>query len=126
MKNADLLGSWKITQMDVWDQEYVDLVVPGFFEFESEDEHLLGQFQFGTVVGGLDCRIRDVGGERILEWSWEGRNDNDPGCGRGWARLDHGKLIGHLYIHCGDDSAFEAKRWTPRKRTSRASGSRTS
>jgi hypothetical protein len=53
--NDDLIGYWKITKMEVWGQAYVDLVVPAFVEFEMEDDHLMGQFQFGTVVGWLDC-----------------------------------------------------------------------
>ena len=110
MKNDDLIGYWKITEMEVWGQAYVDLVVPGFIAFEMEDDHLLGQFQFGTVVGWLDCRLRDIGGESQIEWSWEGRNDSDPSSGRGWARVENGKLVGRLFVHCGDDSAFEAER----------------
>ena len=110
MKPDDLIGYWKITEMDVWGQAYVDLVVPGFIEFEMEDDHLLGQFQFGTVLGSLDGRLRDVGGNSQAEWSWEGRSDSDPGCGRGWAWFEDGKLVGRVYIHCGDDSAFEAER----------------
>ena len=35
MKNDDLIGYWKITKMEVWGQAYVDLVVPGFIEFEQ-------------------------------------------------------------------------------------------
>jgi hypothetical protein len=110
MKNDDILGYWKITKMEVWGQAYVDLVVPGFIEFEMDGDRVMGQFRFGTVVGWLDCRFRDVGGESGVEWSWEGQNDGDPGCGRGWARVTHGKLVGRLYIHCSDDSAFEAER----------------
>jgi hypothetical protein len=67
--NDDLIGYWKITKMEVWGQAYVDLVVPGFVEFEMEDDHLMGQFQFGTVVGWLDCRLRDVDGASYVEWS---------------------------------------------------------
>ena len=41
MKNDDLTGYWKITEMNVWGQAYMDLVVPGFVEFEmEEDDHL--------------------------------------------------------------------------------------
>ena len=105
--------------MEVRGQAYVDLVVPGLIESEMENDHLMGQFQFGTVVGWIDCRLRDVDGESHAEWSWEGRNDSDPGCGRGWARLEDRKLIGRLYIHCGDDSAFEAERREPSAKRSR-------
>ena len=116
IRDADLVGYWKITKMEVWDQAYVDLVVPGFIELEIKDGYLMGQFQFGTVVGWLDCRLRDVGGESYVEWSWEGQNDKDPGCGRGWARLMDSKLVGRIYVHCSDDSAFEAeKRLRPTK-----------
>lgn len=52
MTNAALIGYWKITKMEVWDAAYIDLVVPGFIEFEMEGDHLMGQFQFGTVRGG--------------------------------------------------------------------------
>lgn len=96
--------------MDEWNAAYIDLVVPGFIEFEMEDGQLMGSFQFGTVRGWLDCRIRDVGDESFVEWSWEGHSDTDPGCGRGWARVEGQKLVGRLFIHCGDDSAFEASR----------------
>ena len=104
------IGYWKIARMDEWNAAYIDLVVPGFIEFEMEDGQLMGSFQFGTVRGWLDCRIRDVGDESFVEWSWEGHSDTDPGCGRGWARVEGQKLVGRLFIHCGDDSAFEASR----------------
>jgi len=41
-KNDDLIGYWRITKMDVWGQAYVAMVVPGFIEFEMEDDHLIG------------------------------------------------------------------------------------
>ena len=93
--------------MEEWDADYIDLVVPGFIEFEDE---LLGSFQFGTVVGWLDCRVRQCGTHQTLEWSWEGRSDADPGCGRGFARLEGETLIGHIFIHQSDDSSFVASR----------------
>ena len=106
------LGYWKITEMEMWAQDYVDLVVPGFIEFQMEDQHLMGSFQFGTVSGGLHCALRDVGGETFVEWSWQGQHDTDPGCGRGWASLVHDELVGRIFIYSGDDSAFRATRQT--------------
>ena len=76
--------------MEVWKQASVDLVVPGFIEFELEDDHVLGQFQFATVTGGLDCRIRSVDGASHVEWSCEGRSARSSpspsrgGAGKGW------------------------------------------
>jgi hypothetical protein len=106
----DFLGYWKITAMEQWDIEYIDLVVRGFLEFEYEDEHLMGQFQFGAVAGWLDCRPRQIEGASYIEWSWEGHNDSDPACGRGWVTLRDSRLAGHLFIHASDDSTFEAVR----------------
>ena len=68
------LGNWKITEMELWDQDYVNLVVQGFIEFDEADgEHITGGFQFGTVSGGLHAHLRQVGDETFIEWSWEGR-----------------------------------------------------
>jgi hypothetical protein len=67
-------------------------------------------FQFGTVCGWLDCRIERLGDNERIEFSWEGSNDTDPGCGRGWALIRSGELHGRLYIHAGDDSSFRAQR----------------
>ena len=119
------IGYWKIIGMDVWAQNYVDLVVPGFIEFKHEDDHLMGTFQFGTVSGWLDCRLRDIDGAIFVEWSWQGQSDSDPGCGRGWATLADGELVGRIFIHCGDDSAFKAtKQPRPAERPTRAAKSR--
>ena len=78
----------------------------------------MGQFQFGTVTGWIDCRISaQPDGLPFVEWYWEGRSDADPGCGRGWARIENGKLVGRVFIHASDDSAFEAVRQEPPKKT---------
>ena len=106
-KSNKFLGRWRITHMDEWDQDYIDLVVPGFIQFDPDD---LGEFQFGTVHGFLDTRIEQQGSGQRIEFSWVGKNDTDPGSGRGWALVEGGLLIGHLYIHLSDDSEFTAER----------------
>ena len=63
-----VIGYWKITDMEVWDHDYVDLVVPGFIEFDNADgEHITGGFQFGTVSGGLHAHVREIGSEPFIE-----------------------------------------------------------
>ena len=104
------LGYWKITYMEVWAPSYIDLVVPGFIEFTLEDEHLTGGFQFGTVRGWLHGFMREASGPPTLEWSWDGTHDADDGSGRGWAILDGDVLVGRIFIHGGDHSAFKASR----------------
>ena len=107
VRSNPFLGDWKIVHMDVWDQDYVDLVAPGHIKFEEDGD---GGFQFGTVIGWIDYRLSERDGAPLVEFSWEGNSERDPACGRGCARLEDGKLLGHIFIHCSDDSAFVAER----------------
>ena len=106
MKNS-FLGNWRITEMEEWDKEYIDLVVPGYIKFDKKG---MGAFQFGTVEGGIDWRLEENEKTERIEFSWEGNNDTDSACGRGWAIKKGGNLNGRLYIHLGDDSGFTAIR----------------
>ena len=102
------LGRWRITGMEVWNQDYVDFVVPGHITFEEPAE---SSFQFGTMKGHMDCRYTQHGESQVVEFSWEGFNDKDQACGRGWAMInDDGTLTGRIFIHLSDDSAFTAVR----------------
>ena len=104
MKNP-FLGKWRIIELELWDSDYIELVVPGHITFEKDN---LGEFQFGTVHGWLDCRIENYDGIERIEFSWEGQSDTDPACGRGWAIKKDKELHGRLYIHLGDESWFRA------------------
>jgi hypothetical protein len=76
------LGKWQIVEMEQWDQDYIDLVEPGYIEFDEDD---LGEFTFGTVHGFLDCRIQEKSIPQKIEFSWDGSSENDLANGRGWA-----------------------------------------
>ena len=103
-----IMGRWRITEMDNWDQDAVDLVQPGFIEFDDDG---LGSLGFIVVTGELDCRDLDRGGRPGVEFSWQGSDEGDDVSGRGWAALNpDGTLEGHIYFHLGDDSAFQAER----------------
>jgi hypothetical protein len=108
-EDSPYLGKWKISQMEVWDQDYIDLVVPGYIEFEVDQGR---SFQFGTVKGWIDYRIEMFDDVEMIAFSWEGMSDTDPGCGRGWAMIvgDGNELYGRIFIHCSDDSDFHAKK----------------
>jgi len=82
---SKFLGKWKITEMEQWDQEYIDLVEPGYIELRKDN---LGEFVFGTVKGFIDLRIKRVHGKEKAEFSWEGTSEYDPICGRGWFKLN--------------------------------------
>jgi hypothetical protein len=99
------IGKWRIIEMEQWDQDYIDLVVPGYIAFGDDN---MGAFQFGTVEGALDYRIEPYGTGERLEFSWEGSDEMDPVSGRGWAIIQEGQLQGRIYFHEGDDSEFVA------------------
>jgi hypothetical protein len=109
-ESTNIIGRWRITEMDNWDQEAVDLVQPGFIEFDDDG---LGSLGFIVVTGELDCREADRDGRPGAEFSWQGSDEGDEVSGRGWAALNpDGTLEGHIYFHLGDDSAFRAERFS--------------
>lgn len=100
-------GYWRIIEMEMWDQEFIDADVPGYIEF---NEHEMGLFQFGYVRGSMDCRFSKKDNKDFVEFSWEGNDEMDPALGRGFAYIEGDVLVGRLFIHEGDDSEFKAKR----------------
>ena len=103
---TSLAGTWRITVMDRWDQDDVDLVGPAFIEFDKRGQ---GQFQFIAVEGGMDYVHGERNGLPCVEFTWIGHDDGEPTSGRGWARLEKdGSLSGHIYFHLGEDSGFKA------------------
>ena len=92
--------------MEQWDNEYIDLVEPGYIKFDRNKQ---GQFVFGTVTGFLDCRYDNIKSPTKVEFSWEGTSEYDPVSGRGWFEIKSGNSIfGMLFIHNGDESWVKA------------------
>ena len=106
MKQNPFSGPWRIVWMAGWDQDYVDMEVPGHITFGSGRS---GSFQFGLVQAQMDCRAGRPAGRRI-EFTWHGFDEGDAVAGSGHAEIVGGELQGHFYIHLGDDSAFRAIR----------------
>jgi hypothetical protein len=100
-------GRWRIAETDVWDNDSLDLVEPAYITFEGDHA---GRFAFVAVTGELDVRYGARDGTACAEFSWEGFNDATPASGRGWAVMGTaGRLVGHIFIHNGDDSGFVAE-----------------
>lgn len=114
MADAIFAGPWRIVWMSGWDQDYVDMEVPGHITF---DKGSAGSFQFGLVQGQMDCRV-DKQREQRIEFTWHGFDEGDELTGRGHAEIVDGDLQGRLYIHLGDDSAFRAVRQSAAARKS--------
>ncbi len=59
-KESSFLERWRITDMEMWGQDYMDMEVKAFIEFEPGD---IGHFQFGLVQGYMDCRFGERDGK---------------------------------------------------------------
>lgn len=56
-KLKPFIGKWIIVEMEAWDQDFVNMEVPGHFTFRKDGT---GQFQFGLVQGEMDCRAENA------------------------------------------------------------------
>jgi len=101
------VGKWRITHMDKWDQDFVDLVAPGHIKIQKDGS---GAFQFGAVQGEMDCRVVKTADHSILEFSWDGSDECDHASGRGWVSVNGKQMEGHIFLHLGDDSGFTAEK----------------
>ena len=64
-----------------------------------------------ALKGFLDVRYGSRDGSACAEFSWQGHDENDPACGRGWVMIGTGgRLVGHFYIHNGEESDFVCER----------------
>ena len=107
MKNK-YIGKWRIEKMELWDQDFIDLVGQGHITLKRGNR---GSFHFGAVDCELDCRIEKFGSAELIQFSFLGEDEGDPVCGRGWGVIGRDeKLMGRIYFHQGDDSAFLASR----------------
>ena len=108
------LGRWSIDSMSMWDKDYINEEVPGYFDFGTNG---LGTFQFGNVQGDVDYRVSERGNKRAVEFSFEGGDgaDGTPCTGRGWMTLDGENLTGMFFFHRGDETEIELSRVAEKK-----------
>jgi hypothetical protein len=100
-------GRWRIAEMDVWDNDVLDEFEEAHITFKGAD----GEIAFAALSGSLDVRYGARDGSACAEFSWEGFDDNEPTSGRGWVTIGTaGRLVGHFYIHKGDDSGLLCER----------------
>jgi hypothetical protein len=76
-------GRWWIVEMEVWPDDYLDLIEPAHITFEGGTD---GVFAFGAVKGWLDVRYSTRDGAACAEFSWVGPQRRRPGL---WPRLGH-------------------------------------
>ena len=109
MKKAEMvvLGTRRITGMDVWYVDNLDMEVPAHITIRDK---LTDEFQFGLMLGDLDARLCATDSVARLEFSWSAFDENAPMSDRGWMEVAGDRAQGHIFIHLGDDSAFAAVR----------------
>lgn len=101
-------GRWRIVEMDMWDNDVLDIGEEAHLTFKGDSQ---GEIAFVALKGFLDVRYGSRDGNACAEFSWQGHDDNDEACGRGWAMLGTaGRLVGHIFIHEADDSGFICER----------------
>ena len=94
--------------MDVWENDVFDQVEEAHITFRARRRW---RDRLWRLKGFLDVRYGSRDGSACAEFSWEGHDENDPSCGRGWAMIGTaGRLVGHFFIHNGDNSAFVCER----------------
>lgn len=98
-------GTWRITWMSGWDQDYVELDGPARITFDSSRS---GSLRFGALQAQMDCRAAPHMAR--IEFTWHGFDEGDEVFGRGHADVVNGELHGYIHTHLGDDSAFRASR----------------
>lgn len=101
MKEA--IGRWRITSMEVWDNDFLDAEVPAHITLYK---NMKGNFQFGYVQGDIDGRASQEDSVLIFDFSWAGFDENDPASGRGWLQISGNTGTGCFYFHMGDESDF--------------------
>src|SRR5690242_8885921 len=81
---SPIIGLWHITEMELWDADYVDMEVMAYIRV---DENGRGEFQFGLVHGEMDCEFGIEAGESFVEFTGSGNDEMDPAQGKGFAVL---------------------------------------
>lgn len=96
-----LIGTWRITEADLWDHGYLDLCGPARLVIQ-DDGH--GAIAFGALQAGLHLEY----GRPIVFFTWTGYDEMDEASGSGSAELlDDGSLEIEFAYHLGDEATLK-------------------
>jgi len=106
----DVTGTWHITEMEMWDEDYFNMEVQAYIRIRIE-EGGTGDFQFGLVSGSIDGHLEQFGSDSRFTFTWEGRDEMDPVSGSGWLRpIGDEEADGMIKFYLGDRSELAARR----------------
>lgn len=75
--NRTVVGTWRLIEMEQWDQEFIDMLEPGFISFEKRGH---GEMRFGAIHLDLDWELDDDG---RATFTFVGFDEGDEVSGRG-------------------------------------------
>jgi hypothetical protein len=101
---SEVLGRWRIVEIEGWDTEYVDMLGSGHIQLDHDGGHL----EFGAVQISLDCWYSKTGAHFTFHGSDEGTEVSSDG---DVDLADDSTLAGEIRFHNGDDMPFIAKQW---------------
>ena len=105
----DFLGTWYITEMEMWDEDYFNMEVKAYVKIKENGS---GEFQFGLVHGFIDGKIVQYNEGNKFEFAWQGNDEMDEASGSGWIKFrskTKNEIDGEFKFFEGDDSTFIAK-----------------
>ena len=105
--NDDFVGTWRITEMELWDQDFIDLVSPGQIVLYKGNR---GSFSFGAVELDIDCTVGKTDKQGRMAFTFDGFDEGDEVSGKGWMKVNGNELRGEIHFHLGDKSWFRTKR----------------
>ena len=71
-----LKGRWRIVEMELWDQAFLDLAEPAYILFGDTG----GEFAFGCVTGSFPC----ASDSEAIAFDWDGADEMEETRGDGW------------------------------------------
>ncbi|MGD0660408.1 MAG: hypothetical protein ABSD38_20290 [Syntrophorhabdales bacterium] len=105
--NDDYVGTWRITEMELWDQDFIDLVGPGQIVVYEDGR---GSISFGAVELDMDCTTPRTGKQGRITFTFDGFDEGDEVSGKGWVNLHGNELKGEIRFHLGDKSWLKARK----------------
>jgi hypothetical protein len=105
---SSICGHWRIVWMELWDDEYINCVVPGYIKMYADG---FGEFQFGVVEGSFHVAPPE---RSSFDSKWEGSNECDEALGEIDGIIEmidqQEELNGTVSFWDGDESTYKAIR----------------
>ena len=106
-KASPIIGTWLITESELWDLNYVDPVDMPVIIFKRDKT---GDIRFEAFQSTIDWRTTDKAQGKV-EFTFDGFDEGDHVSGRGVATVDEADVLrGRIFYHLGGDSGCVAER----------------